>query len=753
MNSKINKVLLAILFCTSIAKSQQKAHPAKLHTHQTSTKTTLSRKKIFIHTFEKLVKNNLSVLYQIKQHVHLNQSIKKLLIKYLEQSSPKGKKQLAKKIYNYYLDNDLMPKAITENQLAHMLIKALGMEAKYEITGFTYKKIPYTKEKGIPSKNYKATTAKTFKKNQPQGTNLFIGEIITPQRDKKIMGITMATMLTLGAGSKLMDNVQPPEEEPEEGTKPAKPTQPEIIIQEKKVTVEKMFLPGWPAHKLLGGVKKQNGKQGLRNGDGKGEANCYINSAFQAVKVASGPKHVLFKTKAGPGVLEQTARKKVLNAYKQIYHIAESKDWDSLPHAVYFQLVIELQKANLWTHRYGIHQDAQEFITSLFKYFEPESLTHSYEKSSLLFPIECPQILQQALLKSSSDLVQEKLFMLQTPIMQSSEAISVQELIDNYMNKEEEMESLKCDMLDICNAINTEQSKKVADLKPLNNLLLQRWAIENKKGFPDVIQNHITKDKWNKSKEKNKKNSKLTKEIWDQLVEAKTLEGLRPIVKAHHQPIKNILRETSDVISDNGYRALPFKLETFDHFKDGCELLESINNSEKLLSIHSDKEGNTKLKEINKAIKSEIEKLIGKDNIKKNEVEKLSKALHFGKQEPSVEYICNRKASGLRLLEENEGGKGIAVISPTRMKGDQKIHTPLKEAIGIQIGNKDMKLVSGIIHSGKLEGGHYTSVVYYENEKQWYKFNDEEVTQLSKPQVEKELRQAYVLFYKQAPAN
>ena len=63
----------------------------------------------------------------------------------------------------------------------------------------------------------------------------------------------------------------------------------------------------------------------------------------------------------------------------------------------------------------------------------------------------------------------------------------------------------------------------------------------------------------------------------------------------------------------------------------------------------------------------------------------------------------------------------------------------------------DYDLFAVVIHTGTLNGGHYTALAKNKRMgvEQWYEFNDHQVIQLSKNEYEKRIisNHAYILFY------
>ena len=106
---------------------------------------------------------------------------------------------------------------------------------------------------------------------------------------------------------------------------------------------------------------------------------------------------------------------------------------------------------------------------------------------------------------------------------------------------------------------------------------------------------------------------------------------------------------------------------------------------------------------------------------------------------------CNTKTVASKRLSIIEWPNNLIIIlkrftqdGNRLQKNNQQIEIPL-------VWRKNYYLYSAIIHSGNLNGGHYTSVGLKDNV--WYHYNDSNVSRVNNNDIQNYINNAYILYY------
>ena len=106
---------------------------------------------------------------------------------------------------------------------------------------------------------------------------------------------------------------------------------------------------------------------------------------------------------------------------------------------------------------------------------------------------------------------------------------------------------------------------------------------------------------------------------------------------------------------------------------------------------------------------------------------------------------CNKHRISSKKLENNKWATNI-ILHLKRFQFTKNGPIKYNDNIDIPINwRHGYRLKSFVIHRGGFGGGHYISVVRKEDE--WYLCNDSSVTKISENDVNKILKQAYILYY------
>jgi ubiquitin carboxyl-terminal hydrolase 4/11/15 len=107
---------------------------------------------------------------------------------------------------------------------------------------------------------------------------------------------------------------------------------------------------------------------------------------------------------------------------------------------------------------------------------------------------------------------------------------------------------------------------------------------------------------------------------------------------------------------------------------------------------------------------------------------------------------CKMKTIASKRTQVIEWNDNLIIILKRFKQDGIKLYKNNKELEIPLLWRKKYQLYGGVIHSGALNGGHYTYVGFHNNK--WYHFNDSQVSEINDNEISNYTKNAYILYYK-----